>query len=67
MMQVQFAPLSTLDGTQLKPDPAPAPTEPKLPAPETPPPPPPADEEAEGIASFVRFSDTMRAEIPEAA
>ena len=56
MMQVQYAPLSTLDGTQLQP---PAPTAP----PPEPPKPPPTNEEAV-LAPFLRYREVLHAEIP---
>jgi HK97 family phage portal protein len=62
MMQVQFAPLSTLDGSQVNQPP------PAAPAPEPPAPPPTeAGTEEASIASFVRFSDGLREAFPEVA
>lgn len=59
MMQVQYAPLSTLDGTQLKPPAVPPPA----PPPEPPKPPPPSEEEAV-LAPFLRYREVLHAEIP---
>ena len=69
MMQVQYAPLSTLDGTQLKPSATPV-----LPLDETPVAPKSEPEPAlkpskedDYLAAFVRFSDELHEQIPEPA
>jgi HK97 family phage portal protein len=58
MMQIQYAPLSTLDGSNVAP--------PALKPPEPPPGPPPTSED-DLVASYVRFSDHLHEAIPEAA
>ena len=60
MMQVQYAPLSTLDGTQLKPTAPP----PAAPPPDEPPKPPPTKDADEVIASFFRYSEILHEGIP---